>query len=206
MISRVDHLTGATVEDAPPPCRTCMWWQTRPSRPVPDRRRFIQDIEDEFGPWGKLYRDDGRVVGLIQCGPASAFPRASRMPAGPPSRDAVIVTCAYLIDAHTPWVLQSLLLAVIGECKDRGLPALEAFAYRYPAEETFPGRFLRHRTIFPADFLRDFGFEARRTAGRIELARLDMRTLETVTEASRLEWLRSRLAVLSAAPAAPAAP
>jgi hypothetical protein len=206
MSARVDHLTGATVEDAPPPCRSCMWWQTRPGKPVPDRRRFVEQIEDDFGPWGKLYRDDGRVVGLIQYGPADMFPRAAGMPAGPPSRDAVLVTCAYLIAAHTPWVLQSLLLAVIGECKDRGLPALEAFAYRYAAEETFPGRFLRHRTIFPADFLRDFGFEQRRSSGRIELARLDLRTLETVTEASRLEWLRSRLAVLGAAPAAPAAP
>jgi hypothetical protein len=204
-MSRVDHLTGATVEDAPPPCRSCMWWQTRPGKPVGDRRRFIEEVEDGFGPWGKLYRDDGRVVGLIQCGPASAFPRTSGMPAGPPSRDAVIVTCAYLIDAHTPWVLQSLLLAVIGECKDRGLPALEAFTYRYAARETFPGRFLRHRTIFPADFMRDFGFEPRRTLGRVELARLDLRALETVTEASRLEWLRRRLAVLGGA-VAPAAP
>jgi hypothetical protein len=206
VIPRVDQLTGATVEDAPPPCRTCMWWQTRPGRPAGDRRRFIEQIEDEFGPWGKLYRDDGRVVGLIQCGPAGSFPRASVMPAGPPSREAVVVTCAYLIDAHTPWVLQSLMLAVIGECKDRGLPFLEAFAYRYPAEETFPGRFLRHRTIFPADFLRDFGFVPARAAGRIELARLDLRTIETVPEASRLERLRARLSVLSTAPAAPAAP
>ena len=24
----VDHLTGATIGDAPKPCRECMWWQT----------------------------------------------------------------------------------------------------------------------------------------------------------------------------------
>ena len=63
------------------------------------------------------------------------------------------------MDVHSPWVLQSLFLAAIGECKVRGFPSLEAFAYRYQPEETFAARFLGHRTIFPADFLRDFGFQ-----------------------------------------------
>ena len=123
------------------------------------------DAEDEFGPWGKLYRDETGVIGLIQYGPAQEFPRAQTLPAGPPSRDAVLVTCAYLTDAQSPWVLQSLFLAAIGECRDRGRPALEAFAYRYPSGEDFATRFLGHRTIFPADFLADFGFHGRRSAG-----------------------------------------
>jgi hypothetical protein len=200
-MSPVDHLTGATLEEAPPPCRSCMWWQTRPGKPPGDRRRFIDQVEDEFGPWGKLYRDEGGVVGMIQYGPVSAFPRAAGMPGGPPSRDAVIVTCAYLVELHSPWVLQSLFLAAIGECKDRGQPALEAFSYRYGRDATFPERFLRHRTIFPADFLRDFGFQPRRSAGRIELMRLDLRGIEMTPEESRLARLRARLSVLNAAPA-----
>lgn len=200
-MSPVDHLTGATLHDAPPPCRGCMWWQTRPGKDPGDRARFVEQVEDEFGPWGKLYRDEGRVIGLIQYGPVSAFPRAAGMPGGPPSRDAVIVTCAYLLDAQTPWVLQSLFLAAIGECKDRNLPALEAYSYRYPGEQSFSRRFLYHRTIFPADFLMAFGFEPRRTAGRIELMRLDLRGIEMAPEESRLERLRARLAPLSAAPA-----
>ena len=119
MVAGVDHLTGATVQDAPPPCRSCMWWQTRPGREPADRARFIAEVEDDFGPWGNIYRHEGRVLGLIQYGPASAFPRAASMPAGPPSRDAVLITCAYLTDAQSPWVLQSLLLAAIGECHRR---------------------------------------------------------------------------------------
>jgi hypothetical protein len=200
-MARVDHLSGATLADAPPPCRECMWWQSRPGRQQPERRRFIEQIESDFGPWGKLYCDDGGVTGLIQYGPAEQFPRAAVMPAGPPSRDAVIVTCAYLTDAHSPWVLQSLMLAAIGECKDRGFPAIEAFAYRYPADESFEARFLLHRTIFPHDFLRDFGFQPRRAAGRIELMRLDLRGIELAPESSMLERLKARLAVVPAAPA-----
>lgn len=197
----VEDLHGASVAHAPVPCRECVWWQTRPGREPADKRRFVDQAEAEFGPWGKLYRDGNRVIGLIQYGPPSLFPRAAGMPAGPPSRDAVLVTCAYLTRAQTPWVLQSLFLAAIGECKDRGFPALEAFAHRYDANAEFAARFLRHRTIFPSDFLRDFGFASRRSAGRIELMRLDVRTIERSPEPSAWEKVRSRLAMPHPTPA-----
>jgi hypothetical protein len=200
-MTAIEHLTGATVSDAPVPCRTCMWWQTRPGQRPGDRDRWMADTEEQFGPWGKLYVDDGRVIGLIQYGPADSFARARDLPAGPPGRDAVLVTCAYLTDANSPWVLQSLFLAAIGECRDRGLPALEAFGYRYPPAAGFDARFLSHRTIFPSDFLHDLGFHPQRNAGRIELARLDLKAIEPVPEASRLARLRARLSVVSAAPA-----
>jgi len=200
-VSGVEHLTTATVADAPLPCRGCMWWQTRPGGQPGDRLRWAHDVEDDFGPWGKLYLDDGRVVGLIQYGPSDRFARARTLPAGPPSGDAVLVTCAYLTDAQSPWALQSLFLAAIGECRTRGLPALETFGYRYPADEGFATRFLGHRTIFPADFLHDLGFHPQRTAGRVTLERLDLRAIEAVPEQSRLARLRARLSVVSASPA-----
>jgi len=180
-----------------------MWWQTRPGRDPGERQDWIRAAEDESGPWGKLYRDETGVIGLIQYGPAQEFPRAQTLPAGPPSRDAVLVTCAYLTDAQSPWVLQSLFLAAIGECRDNGKPALEAFAYRYPSGEDFATRFLGHRTIFPADFLADFGFHGRRMAGRIELMRLDLRAIELEPERILLGRLRERLApIINPAPAA----
>jgi hypothetical protein len=113
----------------------------------------------------------------------------------------VLVTCAYLVDAHSPWVLQSLFLAAIGECRDRGLPALETFGYRYPSGEGFASRFLGHRTIFPADFLHDLGFHPQRSAGRVSLERLDLRAIQPSLDEGRLARLRSRLAVVGAAPA-----
>jgi hypothetical protein len=177
-----------------------MWWQTRPGREPEPKERFVTGVEDDFGPWGNLYRQDDRVLGLIQYGPASAFPRAATMPAGPPSRDAVVVTCAYLTDVQSPWVLQSLMLAAIGECRDRDCEALEAFGYRYAQGETFPTRFLQHRTIFPQEFLADFGFTTRRTMGKIQLMRLELRALEKSPELSALERLKAKLAVLQPAP------
>ncbi|HVG87427.1 MAG: hypothetical protein ACJ740_12840 [Gaiellales bacterium] len=197
-MSRVDHLTRGTVGTAPPPCVECMWWQTRPGGRPGSRERWTREAEDSFGPWGKLYAEDGRTIGQIQYGPSEVFPRALTLPAGPPSRDAVLITCAYLTDATSPWVLQSLFLAAIGESKDRGYPALEAFGYRYGPGSGFADRFLAHRTIFPVDFLRDFGFQPQRTAGRVELARLDLRGLVPVAETSLLERLKERLAPVPA--------
>jgi hypothetical protein len=121
----------------------------------------------------------------MQHGPASYFPRAAELPAGPPSDDAVLVTCAYLTDPSKPWVMQSLFLAAIGEARDRGARALEAFAYRYSEGDSAYERFHVHKTIFPSDFLADFGFVTLRRSGRVELARLDFGGLQPVTEGTR---------------------
>ena len=101
----------------------------------------------------------------MQYGPSQAFPRAAELPGGPPSEDSILVTCAYLVDPSSPWVLQSLFLAAIGEARDRGASSLEAFSYRYSEGESSYERFRVHRTVFPQDFLADFGFEVVRFVG-----------------------------------------
>ena len=66
--------------------------------------------------------------------------------------------------------------------RDAGVPAIEAFAYRYDEGEGFPARFLRHRTVFPRDFLSDFGFRTLRSVGRVELMRLELRGIVPVSD------------------------
>jgi hypothetical protein len=70
--------------------------------------------------------------------------------------------------------MQSLFLSAIGEARSRKVRAIEAFGYRYPDGTSPRERFLVHRTVFPSDFLGDFGFVARRVEGRVELARLEL--------------------------------
>lgn len=190
MPTRLTGLTGATLGSAPTVCHDCVWWQARGSRTV-DKERWIARAEEEFGAWGTIYRDDdGRLLGSMQYGPASLFPRAAGLPAGPPSDDAVLVTCAYVADESTPWVLQSLFLAAIGDARDRGARAVEAFAYRYAEGDSAYERFRVHRTVFPRDFLADFGFRSVRALGRVELARLDLGGLQPVVEGTREKVLR----------------
>ena len=102
----------------------------------------------------------------------------------------MLVTCAYLVDTSSPWVLQSLFLAAIGEARDRGAASVEAFAYRYVEGESAYARFREHRTVFPADFLSDFGFRVVRTSGRVGLARLELGGLQPVEEGTRQRVLR----------------
>ena len=152
----------------------------------------MERVEDDWGAWGALYRDDdGRLLGSIQYGPAALFPRAAELPAGPPSDDAVLVTCVYVVSTATPWVEQSLFLAAIGEARDKGAKALEAFAYRYPEGESTYERFLVHRTVFPRDFLADFGFSSVRAQGRVELSRLELGGLAPVVEGKRAAVTRA---------------
>jgi hypothetical protein len=102
----------------------------------------------------------------------------------------VLVTCVYLVSSSTPWVEQSLFLAAIGEARDKGARALETFAYRYPENESTYERFLVHRTVFPRDFLADFGFQPVRAQGRVELLRLELGGLQPVVEGKREAVLR----------------
>lgn len=163
-------------------CVDCVFWQSRGRREA-SKDRWAERVEEGWGPWGTLYHGDGeRLLGFIQYGPAAQFPRADELPGGPPSGDAVLVTCAYLVDLSAPWVLQSLFLSVIGEARDRGVKAIETFGYRYPEAETPYERFLVHRTLFPSDFLADFGFYPVRWEGEVALARLELGGLQPAAE------------------------
>jgi hypothetical protein len=187
---RVAGLTGVTLQDVPSVCHGCVWWQSRAGRDA-DKSKWIEKAETEWGPWGTVYYDsDGHVLGSMQYGPAELFPRAAELPAGPPSADAVLVTCAYIVETSSPWVMQSLFLAAIGDSRDRGAKALETFAYRYREGESQYERFQVHKTIFPSDFLADFGFQTLRRAGHVELARLEFGGLVPVVEGTREKVIR----------------
>jgi len=190
MAYRLHPLTQASLAHAPPACVGCVFWQSRGHRTTP-KGKWADRIEDEWGEWGTLYYgDDDRLLGAMQWSPAEFFPRAFELPAGPPSDDAVLVTCAYLVDLQTPWVMQSLFLTAIGEARDRGVKAIETFGYRYAEGEPAYERFLVHRTIFPTDFLADFGFFPVRWQGRVSLARLELGGLQPVEEGRRAAVLR----------------
>jgi hypothetical protein len=199
--AHVVALTRGSASSVPAVCSGCVWWQSRGNKTA-SKERWMERAEDEFGEWGTLYLDDdGRLLGSMQYGPAHLYPRAADLPAGPPSDDAVLVTCSYLVPQAALWVEQSLLLAAIGEARDKGAKALEAFAYRYHERESTHERFFVHRTVFPRDFLEEFGFFTVRAQGRVELCRLDLGGLQPVEEGRRAKVLRVVQEAFSPAPA-----
>lgn len=165
---RIGHLVRASLHDAPAPCRACTWWQWGP-RPSADKERWAAGVEGRYGAWGMVYREGDRTVGLVQYGPSDAYGYARRLPAGPPSDDAVLLTCAWVESDAGPYVLQSLLLAMIAEARDRRLIAVEAFAAGSVAPDA------RHHVPLSRAALEEVGFLAVREAGEIALMRLDLR-------------------------------
>lgn len=201
MRSGVSGLTRATIRSAPSVCQDCVWWQSRGNRTA-SKDRWIDRVEEEFGDWGTLYLDEGgRFLGSLQYGPSHLFPRSADLPAGPASDDAVLVTCSYVAGGAAEWAEKSLLLAAIGESRDRGASALEAFAYCYPEGESVEERFLVHRTVFPRDFLDEFGFVTVRAQGRVELCRLELGGLQPIEEGRRAKVLRVVQEAFTPAPA-----
>src|SRR5436190_9663121 len=73
-------------------------------------------------------------------------------------------------------------------------------SYRYPEGESQYERFQVHKTIFPRDFLSDFGFRTVRTAGPVELVRLEFGGLIPVAEGRRAKVLRLVREAFSPAP------
>ena len=100
-----------------------------------------------------------------RAGSASSRVRTSCPRARPPTTRCSS-PAAYLVDPASPWVIQSLFLAAIGEARlkrarRRSRPSPSATASRSGFEE----RFLVHRAIFPHELLADLGFVTVRSAG-----------------------------------------
>ncbi len=166
MIFRLIDLDGSTSDSLPGSCRECGWWQGHdggwPSRD--QAREWRRHAESLAGHWGKLALADGRLLGAIQFGPPRLFPRSQGLPAGPPSPDALLVTCGVAV-AGDDATLKSLLMALASDLEDSGTAAVEAFG-SYQREAGC--RFL------PADLLERCGFVPARRGSDSCLMRLEL--------------------------------
>ena len=164
-VTRVAGLTGATLETAPTVCHECVWWQSRGGRD--GQAALDREGRGRVGRVGHgLLRRRRRLLGSMQYGPARALPARGRA-AG---RAAVRRRGArHLRVPRRPGDAVGDAVAVSSPRSARRATrarALEAFAYRYPEGETTYERFHVHKTVFPADFLADFGFPGARAGPR----------------------------------------
>lgn len=185
---RALDLTTATRDLLPPVCRTCSWWQTdlpNPSGEDP-RARWERAVEDEAGIFGRALVDGEAVIGCIQTAPAALVPRARRLPAGPPSSDAWLLTCAYFYDEEFVGGFQQLLLEIEASLKHRRVSALEAFALRRTrVDDRFCG-YLRGLNLFHPEVLEGGGFRAVCVCGDVARYRLDLATVIAAPRRGRM--------------------
>ena len=168
-------LTRASVRDLPACCTDCVFWQTlRGDADWKRRAAWADRTERDFGPWGRVLADGDDVRGIMQYGPSGAFPRAKVLPAGPPSRDAALVTCAYVTGDDAAASMERLLLEALADIKGRGMAAIELFAMRYPDEVHPSERAHLNHTLFDMEMLDRLGFRPVRRKGQVSLMRLEL--------------------------------
>ncbi len=168
-------LTRAATRDLPECCAHCVFWQTlRGTADEAGRDEWAHRTEQSFGPWGRMLSDGDAVVGVLQYGPATAFPRAQVLPAGPPARDAALITCAYVSGADAAGAIERLVLEALADIKGRGMKAIEAFAMRYPDEVPAAERAALNHTLFDIEMLEGLGFRAVRSHGQVSLMRIEL--------------------------------
>ncbi len=190
-MSQITSVTASTRSALPPPCVSCVFWQH--DRLVTDERHkaaWAESFGRRHGAFGRVLRDGPAFRGMVQFGPADAFPRALSLPAGPPSRDAALVTCTFLEGEDPAGSCERLLLEALADLKAREVAAVEAFALAYDDDVPAAERFLGHHTLFDRAFLEGLGFVAVRSRGDVALMRIDIGGLEPgtglVSQAMRL--------------------
>ena len=112
------------------------------------------------------------------------------LPGGPPSDDAMLVTCAYLVDDVEP--VGAAVALPGGDRRGARSRCARARGVLVPVRggrvgvRALPGA----QDGLPADFLADFGFVVLRAAGRVGLSRLELGGLQPVAEGKRETVLR----------------
>lgn len=184
---RALDLNAATREVMAPVCRDCSWWLAGVACP-PDtdaRLWWERAVEAEAGLFGRALVDGEAVIGWIQGAPGAFVPRARRLPAGPPSRDAWLLTCAYFYDEEYLGGFQHLLLEMEAALKNRRVRALEAFGLRHSrSTDRFCG-YLRELNLFHPEVLEGSGFRPVCACGDVARYRLDLSTVVASPRHSR---------------------
>jgi GNAT superfamily N-acetyltransferase len=164
--------------DLPKRCRSCVFWELAPhlAKQAEDfgtteleKEAWVSEILLEWGSCGKIVYMGGVPAGYVMYAPPSAVPRATEMPTGPVSADAVLLTTLQVMPEFAGEGLGRMLAqSVVKDLTRRGVKAIEAFGEAKPGSE--PG------CIVPADFLRSVGFKTVRPHPRWPRLRMELRS------------------------------
>jgi len=127
---------------------------------------WLQRVTKEFGNCGKLVYVDGICIAYTQYAPSRNLPRSADYDSGPPSEDAVLISCLFIPQKQFRQVGigSRLLHSVIDELRKRGMKAIETFP-RIGASENPSG---------PIEFYVRNGFRMHRDDKEFPLVRLDL--------------------------------
>lgn len=168
--------------DLPKRCRNCVYWELSPAPAEQaqsygttdlEKEAWLSEVLLEWGSCGRIVYVGGAPAGYVLFAPPASVPRATELPTGPVSADAVLLTTMQVLPEFAGEGLgRALAQAVVKELPRRGVRALEAFGDARPGTEA--------DCVVPADFLRSVGFKTVRPHHRWPRLRMELR--------SGLEW------------------
>jgi GNAT superfamily N-acetyltransferase len=177
-------LVGGLIEQLPPGCPGCVFWET--AEPLAPRcgercdgelaRAWIDRVNDEWGDCGRIAVVDGEVLGFIKYAPASLVPQAQVMPAGPPNQRAVLIMCMHITpEARQRGLGKLLMQAALRDLVTRGERTVQAYATTSRTDYALS-------PVVGVEFLLRMGFTVAKPHPTMPLMQLDLRSLAAWTE------------------------
>ncbi|MCJ7575858.1 MAG: GNAT family N-acetyltransferase [Dehalococcoidia bacterium] len=146
---KITNLTEDNLKDAPEwdshpfSCKYCIYWEypEECTNPATEQKEemfakklgWLQRVTKEFGNCGKLAYVDRESVSYAQYAPHHYLPGSAGYAAGPPSDDAVLISCLFIPQAkfRRLGIGGRLLRSISDELKQRKkTKAIETFARR----------------------------------------------------------------------------
>ena len=178
MSRRLVSVTLDNLDDLPPRCRRCVFWELDPvtgTRALEagdtalEKEAWVSATLLEWGGCGKIVYVDGAPAGFVLYAPPAYVPRSVAFPTSPVSADAVLLMTGHVLPEFSGAGLGRML--VQGVAKDltrRGVKAIEAFG-----DLKWEG--VGH-CVLPADHLLAVGFKTVRPHHRFPRLRLELKT------------------------------
>jgi GNAT superfamily N-acetyltransferase len=177
MARRVVNVTLDNLDDLPPRCRRCVFWELDPvararaeeaGDTALEKEAWVSATLLEWGSCGKIVYVDGAPAGYVLFAPPAYVPRSVAFPTSPVSADAVLLMTAHVLPEFAGGGLGRML--VQGVAKDltrRGVRAIEAFGDLKWSEPS---------CVLPADHLLAVGFKTIRPHHRWPRLRLELKS------------------------------
>jgi GNAT superfamily N-acetyltransferase len=156
-------------------CRYCLYWeypgQFCPKK-LPDdqllraKSGWLYKTRASFGSCGRVAYVDGIAAGYAQYAPPELLPRVSDYTAGPPSLDAVFISCLFIAQDQLRGlgVGRQLLKSILADLENRGIGVVETFGRRGSADNPSG----------PVEFYLKHGFRVLRDDPDFPLLRLEL--------------------------------
>jgi len=176
------NLTEENLVDAPEwpghpfSCKYCIYWEypeecvdaatERKEEMFANKLSWLQRTIKEFGNCGKLLYIEGKGVGYAQYAPPGHLPNSAEYDSGPPSDDAVLISCLFIAQEQFrgSGLGNRLLHSIIDELREKGIEAIE----------TFGRKGNRENPSGPVEFYLRNGFRIQKDDKEFPLMRLDL--------------------------------